>query len=101
MFLDAFVDNSSGSGVIFLMKLRCGGLLFRENGSMGDLGGLWGPNMSRDTMLLGVLGSILGGIFQLKNRSKIDVFFDMNFDMIFDRFLIEFGRLFGFTIYHF
>ena len=31
-------------GVTFLMKLRSGGLLFREMGSMGDLRSLWGPN---------------------------------------------------------
>ena len=33
----------------------------------------------------------------MKNRSNIDVFFDIICDMIFDRFLIEFWRLFGST----
>ena len=71
MFLDALFDDFLASGVTFLMKLRSGGLLFREKGSMGDFRGSWGPKVAADGMLPGVLGSILGGIFHqksIKNR---------------------------------
>ena len=64
---DVFLD----SGITFLMKLRSRGLLFREKGSVGDLRGSWGPKVAAKNMLLGVLGSILGGIFDqksIKNR---------------------------------
>ena len=55
-------------GDMLLMGVKSGGFLFREKGSISDFGVLWGPNMSRGTMLLSVLGSILGGIV----RSKIN-----------------------------
>ena len=83
------------------MDLMSGGLLFREKGSMGDLGGLWGPNMTRDTMphhALGRLGAPVWEACSIKNRSKIDVFFDIIFDMIFDRLLFDFWKYFGPTL---
>lgn len=68
-------DDFLHSGVTFLMKLRSGGLFFREKGSMGDLGGLWGSNMSSKSMAKTCpwtpSGFILGGIFDqksIKNR---------------------------------
>ena len=58
-------------GVTFLMKLRSGGLLFREKGSMGDMGGRWGPNTNAMTCSWSPFGFILGGFFDeksIKNR---------------------------------
>ena len=48
------------------LKLRSGGLFFREKGSMGDFRGPGLANQARGGMLLGGLGSILGGIFRIK-----------------------------------
>ena len=59
------------SGVTFLMKWRSGGLLFREKGSMGDMGGRWGPNTNAMTCSWSPFGFILGGFFDeksIKNR---------------------------------
>ena len=61
---DVFLDL----GITFLMKLRSGGLLFREKGSMGDSASARRPSASKKYMPLGALGCILGVFF----RSKID-----------------------------
>ena len=71
MFPDACFDKVSGSGDTCLMKLRSGGLLFREKGSMGDFRSPPGAKASAHGMLLAVLGSILGGLFQLKIDQKL------------------------------
>ena len=63
MFPDACFDKISGSGYTFLMKLRSGGLLFREKGSMGDFRGLGGLTLIAITCSWAPWGSILGGIF--------------------------------------
>jgi hypothetical protein len=41
LFFHLVFDYMLASGVTFLMKLRSGGLLFREKRSMGDLRGSW------------------------------------------------------------
>ena len=54
------------------MQLRSGGLLFPENGSVGDFRGRGVANQERHSMLLGVLGSILEAFLLITNRSKIE-----------------------------
>ena len=66
MFLDPFFDQILVSGDIFSIKLRSGGSLFREKGSMVDFRGPGGPKVAAQVMLLGVLGFILGAILGLK-----------------------------------
>ena len=65
------------------MKLRSGGLLFREKRSMGDFRSPGEPTMvvkgwSRDA--LRSLWAPFWEAFSIKHRSKFDVKFDMIFD---------------------
>ena len=66
------------------MKLRSGGLLFREKGSMDDFRGLGGGTMVNVTCSWAPCGSILEGIL----ASKIDEQSNKN-DMVLDPEAIE------------
>ena len=48
MFLDHVFHQNSFLGVTFVIKLRSGGLLYREMGSKVDFRGLGGANVGRN-----------------------------------------------------
>ena len=60
---DVFLDL----GVTFLMKLRSGGLLFREKGSMDDFRGSGWKSSVTKTCSWTPFGSILGGFLDHKS----------------------------------
>ena len=70
------------------MKLRSGGLLFREKGSMDDFRGPGDGYQVNKTCSWAPWASFWEA-FAVNNRLKLDLTFDMNSDMFVDRFLIE------------
>lgn len=75
------------------MKLRSGGLLFREKRSMGDFRRPEGGCQSNTACSWAPWASILGGIFDqksIKNRCISWYIFWYDFWLMFDRFLVAF-----------
>ncbi len=89
MLFHPLFDQIWGFGVVF-DEIEVQRLTFSRKRVHGRFGWPLGAQHNPPHHAPGRPGLHFGRVFSIKDRSKIDVFFDTIFDMIFDRFLEAF-----------